>query len=85
MAPVAGESSSTVGGEETVSTAIVEAVSASTDTPVSELPVLSEVVDPDALNALFSGRRASGRVQFRYSEHAVTVHADGTIEVTADD
>jgi len=82
MAPTASESLSSVGAEENVSTAIVEAVSASTGTPISELPVLYDVIDPDALDALFAGRRASGRVEFRYAGHVVTVRADRTIELS---
>ena len=82
MSPITRGASSTVGEEENVSTAIVEAVSASTDTPVSELPALRDVIDPDAVDVLFAGREASGRVEFEYSGLVVTVHAGETIEVS---
>lgn len=52
----------------------------------SDLTPLNDVVDPDALNAIFAPRkdgieRAGGRVQFSLSGHAVTVDADGEILV----
>lgn len=61
---------------------IAEAVSAATGTPVEDLPPLYEVIDPDALGALFSNRRTDGYVEFRYADRVVAVHADRTVEVS---
>lgn len=63
------------------STAIVKTVSSRTGQPVTELPPLYEVIDPDALDVLFSGRETLGVVTFEYAGHDVTVRADQTIDV----
>lgn len=73
------------GGETALSTAIVEAVSTASDTPIRELPVLYDAIDPDALCSLFFDRETSGYVTFQYAGHVVTVHADRTIEVSRED
>lgn len=67
-----------VGVNESVSSAVVLAVSAVEGRDPRSLPALSEVVDPDALDAQFApssaGRaRTGGRVSFVYSECRVTV------------
>jgi len=67
-----------------LSTAVVEAVSASTGRPVSDLPPLYDAVDPDALDALFADRAADGWVRFRYADHVVEVRADRTIDLSRD-
>ena len=60
---------------------VVETVADAEDTdPVKIRPVLAEVVDPDALDALF--RTESGRVTFDYCGYRVTVSADRTVDVT---
>ena len=61
---------------------IVEAVSAATGTPVTDLPSLYEVIDPEALSALFSDQETYGYVEFRYAGRVVAVHADRTVEVS---
>lgn len=73
------------GREADLSTAIVEAVSAASDTPIRELPALYDAVDPDALGSLFAGRETDGYVTFQYAGHVVTVHADRTIEVSREE
>lgn len=65
-----------------LSSAIVEAVSTASDTPVEELPFLYDVVDPDALSMLFFEYETNGYVTFEYAGYVVTVHADRTIEVS---
>ncbi|WP_372479942.1 HalOD1 output domain-containing protein [Halomicrobium sp. HM KBTZ05] len=65
------------------STAIVRAVSSHTGQPVMELPPLYEAVDPDALDALFSGRQTLGVLTFAYAGHDVTVRTDQTVDVIA--
>lgn len=66
---------------------ILEAVADRQDVPVGELPPLYEAVDPDALRALFApteGGPRSGRVEFTYDGHVVTVVADrdGSVSVS---
>jgi len=64
------------------STAIVEAVGASAEQPAADLPPLYEVVDPDALDALFANSQTVGAVSFEYAGHDVTVRADGHVDVS---
>ena len=74
---------------EQVSTTIIEAVAAVTDTPPTEIdPRLYDILDPDALDRLFqptknrSRRRRSGQVTIPIDDCTVTVHADGNIEIS---
>lgn len=67
--------------DTSVGTAVFEAVADATDTPAEEMPVLYDVVDPDALDSLFSDSTVDGRIRFRYAGSVVTVAADGTIDV----
>jgi hypothetical protein len=65
---------------------VVESVAAAEGVdPVELTPPLNDIVDLDALDALFSPvggvPRAVGRVEFRYGEHLVVVGADGTVTV----
>lgn len=52
----------------------------------TELPPLSDCVDPDALNTLFSADRThappNGSVHFSYHGHDVSIHSDGEILVS---
>lgn len=61
--------------DEPASVAVVQAVSAYTETPPDELEALYNVVDPEALNALVSesGSRRGRKVRFRYDGVDVTV------------
>ncbi|MXV63899.1 hypothetical protein GS429_17900 [Natronorubrum sp. JWXQ-INN-674] len=68
-------------------TAIVEAVADREDVAPTELqPPLYDVIDPDALTALFTaaGSRDSRRVSFTYCGHAVVVDGDGCVFVDDD-
>ncbi|WP_121822015.1 HalOD1 output domain-containing protein [Halostella salina] len=53
--------------------------------PVDLQPPLNDVVDLDALDALFAPvggvPRTDGRVEFRYDDYLVAVDADGTVAV----
>lgn len=51
--------------------------------PLSFETPLFEVVDPDALNALFPHAGVDGTIEFAYRGHRVTVHSDGRIELGA--
>ncbi|ELZ96510.1 hypothetical protein C440_05163 [Haloferax mucosum ATCC BAA-1512] len=86
-------------GRETLAVTVVSATAQLTEMGVSELPPLSEAIDPDSLNQLFAplarapaasesgehgpGGSARGYVQFRYATCDVTVWADGTVMVRA--
>lgn len=69
-----------------VTEAVVEAVAEATETSPLDLPQLHRVVDPDALDSLFSGRplgpdHADGTVAFEFAGCTVSVNAHGTVEV----
>ncbi|MFC7018883.1 MULTISPECIES: HalOD1 output domain-containing protein [Haloarcula] len=61
--------------------AVVDAVAEAAGTAPTALPSLTDVVDPDALDALFAGDRANGEVTFRYAGYRVTVSADRRVTV----
>lgn len=75
---------------ESASESVVSAVSEATGTDPLQMPRLGDVIDPDALNALFLGDSAwadgtgsgGGTVSFRFNHCAVTVHADGRTVVS---
>ncbi|MFC7157229.1 HalOD1 output domain-containing protein [Halomarina halobia] len=66
--------------EEALSTAIVEALSTVTGEPVSDLPPLYSVVDPDALDA-FVASLDRGLVSFTYADCRVAVEEQGIVLV----
>lgn len=72
---------------ERASYRVVEAVATREGVDPTELrPRLSDVVDPEALDRLFSDGRGTreaptGRVEFRYCGYDVTVFCDGRVDV----
>jgi hypothetical protein len=73
---------------------VVGAISEATGRDPLELPPLAETIDPDALDALFSGGLQSdgsgspttdGQVAFRFAGCEVVVHADGRTVVSCPD
>ncbi|MFC7157759.1 HalOD1 output domain-containing protein [Halomarina halobia] len=66
--------------EEALSTAIVEALSTVTGTPVSERPPLYAIIEPDALDA-FIASLEHGLVSFTYANCRVTVEEQGIVFV----
>lgn len=59
---------------------VVEAISRAEDTDPTDLDPVYEVIDPDALNELFDGKRGNaGKVEFRYHGYDVTVRSDGRV------
>jgi len=66
---------------ESVSATVVEAVAEEMGTDPKHLPeTLHEVIDPDALDALFGGRNSSdGVVMFSYCGYSITVTASGEV------
>lgn len=72
---------------EAVSEAVVYAVAERTDTDPKTLEPLHDVVDPDALNALFETKRTGlsrppVRVTFTYCGCEVVISADGTVRAS---
>jgi hypothetical protein len=66
---------------ESVSTAVIEAVARVSDEHATDLAPLYESVDPDALDTLFSepidDSQGVRSVEFRYESHQVAVEASG--------
>jgi len=79
-------------GDEAPSESVIRAVSEATGTDPLQMPRLGDVVDPDALDALFLADSSwtddsrdstpAGTVTFRFSGCDVTVHADGRTVVS---
>lgn len=69
--------------EDSLSHEVIEAVAEERGTEPEDLPeTLNDVVDPDALDALFAGQNSrSGMVTFRFCEYTVTVTADGDVSL----
>lgn len=84
MATKEQQNDRSTGSNAALSSLVVEAVSAAKGSSVEELPLLYHVIEPDALDMLFSGRETGGFVEFQYAGQTVTVHADRTIEVSPD-
>jgi hypothetical protein len=82
MATKAQQRNVTTETDASLSALVVKAISAATETPVDELPPLFHVIDPDALDVLFSGCDTDGSVEFQYAGRTVTIFADRTIEVS---
>ena len=74
------------GGRVPPSEAVVTAVARQTDVAPTHLPPLHDVIDPDALDALFAPTPTAGRmdggVSFEYSGYEFTVHAHGYVETS---
>ena len=68
-------------GEDPTGRVVVDAVAAVSNTAVEDLTPIFEVVDPDALDALFT-QSSTGRVTFAYEGYGVCVFADGMVAIT---
>lgn len=71
-----------------LSTTVIEAVGAATETDPTQMDPLYEVLEPSALDALFrpqsdAAPRMSGQVLFSLDGHDVAVHSCGSIIVDA--
>lgn len=62
---------------------VIEAVAAATGTDPLAMEPLYGVIDPDALDALFS-RGIEGHVQFEFCDSEVELHSDGRLLVDGD-
>ncbi|WP_435094992.1 HalOD1 output domain-containing protein [Halorubrum sp. N11] len=61
---------------------ITEAVSNASNTPMEELPPLSQSIDLDGLMEIVTGDRSHDvTVTFPYASHRVLVHSDNTVYV----
>lgn len=71
--------------DERISDTVMEGVSAATGIDPLDLPPLSEVVDPDALDSLFHRdsreQEPRSRVEFVFAGCEVGIHADGRVVV----
>lgn len=71
--------------DKRVSTVIIEAVAALTDASPTSIGPLYEVVDPDAVDALFAppprSRRAESELRFTLNDCEISVYGDGLIEI----
>lgn len=76
-----------VGDGESVARAVVTAVSSASDADEHELRPLYEVIDPEALDAVFGSfrdgrpRQCEGSVVFEYAGHEVCVESGGIVRV----
>ncbi|WP_192812424.1 HalOD1 output domain-containing protein [Halorubrum sp. T3] len=61
---------------------IAESLSDALDTPIEELPPLSQSIDPGGLAAIVTEDRSHDvTVTFSYAAHRVLVHSDNTVYV----
>lgn len=70
-----------------LSTVLVQALADVKGVDPIEIPRLNDVVDPDAMNAIFRAKpdgtpREGGRLAFTLSGAEVVVHGDGRIQIT---
>ena len=64
--------------KRSLSTEVIRAIAAEEGVDALELsPPLYDVIDPDALDALF--HNTSGRIAFEYRGYTVTVTSEGTV------
>lgn len=64
------------------STEVVRVVAALADVPPEELPLLTDVIDPDALNRLFAGKdNTTGKVVFQYYGYPIAVDDEGNVSL----
>jgi hypothetical protein len=74
-------------GENTVTFAVVETVSAVTGQAVTEMQPLAQVIDAGALNTIFAdgqtAEQSHFQIQFEYEDCLIRVTAGGEITATA--
>ncbi|MFC6964796.1 HalOD1 output domain-containing protein [Halocatena marina] len=68
--------------QESITSAVVSRIAASTGRDETELPPLYETLDPDALDELFCSSTANmATLSFKYAGQQVTIHSDRTIHL----
>lgn len=85
-----GNQSARTGRPRSITEQIIRVVTESDGRAREDLEPLYEVIDPDALSALFAPRadgssRAVGDVSFEYAGYWVTVSSEGTVKIDATD
>lgn len=71
-----------VSGDSSICQEIVKLLAEAEETDSTELtPPLYEVIDPDALESLFTNGQALGKIIFNYDSYEVSVFADGYVSV----
>ena len=75
----------TEAGGDSLAAVVVEAVSVVTDTPPTELPPISRVIDTDALDQLFPDADVAGVLTFSYHDHTIHVTPDRRVAVCEPD
>ncbi|MFC6731909.1 HalOD1 output domain-containing protein [Haladaptatus sp. GCM10025893] len=73
-------------GHSGVGATIMDAVASIAEKSVSELGPLNDIIDPDALDALFSAQpdgrpRGTGYIHFAIQNFEVSVHSNGHISI----
>lgn len=71
----------TRGKDETVTVAVVQALSTATWADATEIPPLYETIDTDSLNRLCSGVSNDVRIEFTHHGFDITVTDGETIEL----
>lgn len=61
------------GDADSITHHIVTSIAALVNTPPSDLPPLTDVIDPDALNRLLTPRSNAITVLFRYTECTIKI------------
>lgn len=67
--------------DEALSYEIIERVAALKDVPISELAPLYTVIDPDALENMFTGPSQEGAITFHYEGCTVQVDSDDQVAI----
>jgi hypothetical protein len=71
---------------DSLTAAIIDVLAALTDNQPETMDPLYDVVDPDALDALFHSQSEQiGRIQFHYGGHDVTMQSEGQLIITEPD
>lgn len=70
------------GNSSVPSTEVIRTVAAHANVPPEELPLLTDVIDPDALNRLFAGKDdTTGKVVFQYHGYPIAVDEGGNVSL----
>lgn len=73
---------------DSASEELIKTVATLNDVDPTELPLLADFIDPEALDALFKPREdgtprgTSGQVEFTYNAYHITVDSRGTINLS---
>ena len=70
-----------------ISYRIIDGMAEHTGRAIDDLPQLYDVIDPEALDALFMTNNGmlDGHLSFEYADHVITVHSTGDIEIESPD